>query len=368
LVTRPLHVVRLVPTLDFGGVESRVVLWARRIDRARYAPRVCTFWRFGEAARRVEAEGVPVDHLDVDPSVRNARATRALYRYLRGVRPDVLHASIGEANFHGVLAGRLAAVPRVLVEETGIPGFSPAGRIAFGLAFHAADAVIGVSEATCAYLRGLALGPADKVKLVRNCADASFFEPTSRTAGAAERLRILAVGRLHPVKNYDGLLRALRLVVARFPGAHLTIAGDGPARAELEALRAALGLEDHVTFLGFRGDVRPLHAASDLFVLPSHSEGLSVALIEAMASGLAPLVSDRGGSPEVVRGLGREVLLEPDDHEAWAEAILRVAALPPEARVELGARTRAIAAERFSPARYLDALDALYRGPPRSSR
>jgi glycosyltransferase involved in cell wall biosynthesis len=369
LVTRRLRIVRLVPTLDFGGVESRVVLWARCIDQARYETRVCTFWRRGEAARRIEALGVPVDCLEVDPAVRSARASLALHRYLRRIRPDVLHASIGEANWHALINGKLAGVRRVLVEETGIPSFSRLGRAAFGLGYHAADAVVAVSQATADYLRGLALAPAEKVRVVYNCADATFFEAPARALGAPDELSVLAVGRLHPVKNYDGLLRAFRLVVDAFPGARLAIAGEGPSRASLLALCAALGLEAHVTFLGFRPDVRALHSGADLFVLPSHSEGLSVALIEAMASGVAPLASRRGGNPEVVDSLGDEVLLEPADHEGWARAILRVAALTPEARRELGARARAVAERSFSPARYLGALDALYReGRPASPR
>src|SRR5690242_14126551 len=97
--SRPL-VVRLIPVLDFGGVETNFVQQARTIDRSKYDFRVCTFWKHGEAARRIEASGIQVDVLDVHPSIRNPRATRTLLRYLRRVRPDVVHASIGEANFH----------------------------------------------------------------------------------------------------------------------------------------------------------------------------------------------------------------------------------------------------------------------------
>lgn len=357
-----IRVIRLIPVLDFGGVESIFVQWGQLVDRERYDPRICTLSKAGAAAAELRGLGVAVDCLERDPSVREPRTTLALRAYLQRTQPDVLHCAISEATWHGTWAGRMARVPRIVVEETGIPARSPLGRVAFGACFRAADAVIGVSEATCEYLRRQERVPASRIHLVHNCAAPRFFEPLAREAPRSDRLRVLAVGRLDPVKNFEGLVRAFRTAVDAFPGAHLDIAGDGPARADLQALVRALALEDHVSLLGFRADVRELHARADLFVLPSHSEGMSVALIEAMASGLPVLASNRGGNPEVLAGLGDSVLLDPNDHDAWARAILRIGRLSPANRVEEGQRSRAIARERFSPSRHMEALDALYGG------
>lgn len=362
---RPLKVVRVIPVLDFGGVESIFVQWARLVDRERYEPRVCTFWKEGKAAEDVRAAGVPVDCLSEDPSVRNPRATLALLRYLRALRPDVVHCAISEANFHGAWAGRAARVPRLLLEETGIPNRTLAGRLAYAVAFQMADTLICVSEATERYVQQEELAPRGRTCVIHNSMDAKYLAPVERSARSRDELRVLAVGRLEPVKNFDGLLRAFRGVVDAFPGARLSIAGEGPARPELERLRHELGLEPYVDLLGFRTDVRALHLAADLFVLPSHFEGLSVALVEAMASSLPVLVSDRGGNPEVVRGLGDGLLLDPEDPAAWTEAIVRFARLPPEAGLEAGARARGTAVERFSPSRYMSKIDEVYQAAPR---
>jgi glycosyltransferase involved in cell wall biosynthesis len=86
-----------------------------------------------------------------------------------------------------------------------------------------------------------------------------------------------------------------------------------------------------------------------------------------MGSSLPVLVSDRGGNPEVVRGLGDHVRLDPGDAGAWADAILRFARLSPEARLRAGEEARAIVARRFSPARYMTAIDEVYREPAKRS-
>src|SRR4051812_22494897 len=94
------RVVRLLPTLDFGGVESRAILQSELHDRERLDLRVCTFHRAGAAADAIRALGIPVDVLGQDPRIRNARASLALAAYLLRTKPDIVHASIVEANFH----------------------------------------------------------------------------------------------------------------------------------------------------------------------------------------------------------------------------------------------------------------------------
>src|ERR1041384_651497 len=108
---RKLRVLRLLPELDFGGVESRVVLQCKLHDRARFALDVAAFHRSGAAAEAVRGAGVPVHELGVTPSPRRPYATLALLPLLRRLRPDIVHASIAEANLHGVVAARASGVP-----------------------------------------------------------------------------------------------------------------------------------------------------------------------------------------------------------------------------------------------------------------
>lgn len=362
--TRPMRGARLtllVPVLDFGGVETRIVIQAEQM-RGRVAElRVCTFWKPGATAERLRAIGVPVDVLGVSPSIRNPLATLQLARYLRKHQPNILHASIGEANWHGLIAGALAGVPVRITEEVGIPTRSALTRRVFPWLYKLAHRMIGVSQATCNFLTDRDGADPEKVRLLYNAADASFFEePPADDRPQGAPFRILTVGRLDPVKNQAMLIRAFARLREQVPEAELHIAGEGPSRTELEALIRTLDLSDHVRLLGFRDDVRELLARADLFVLPSHSEGHPVALVEAMACEVPVVASDVGGVAEVIHELGEEYLLSPTDEEGWTAAMARMAAMAPEEREALGRQARQLVIERFSPETYIANLEALY--------
>lgn len=358
-IGRRLRVVRLLPALDFGGVESRVVLQAEGHDRARFELRVATFHRAGQAAERIRAAGVPVDVLGTSPSVRNVRAPVALAAYLREHRPDVLHASIAEANQHAAVAGALTRIPARILEEVGVPVRSPRGRIVQGVAARLAHRVVGVTQATVDWLAANERIPERKLALIYNCGKPQFFGPMTRPLRKPGPLRIFTAGRLVWQKDHPTLVRAFARARAQGLDAELWIAGDGPLKGELEAVVLASGVGAHVRLLGFRDDVRALLDEADLFVLPSVSEGCSVALIEAMAAGIPCLASDIPGNAEVIGELGG--MPAAGDPDAWAAALLRFDALPALARGDLGMRGRDLAFRRFSPDVYLRNVERMYR-------
>jgi glycosyltransferase involved in cell wall biosynthesis len=363
-----LRVLRVLPELDFGGVESRLALQAELHDRGAIDLSVAAFHKHGAAAARIEALGVPVFMIGESPRVRNPRATLALARLLRRLRPHVAHASVVEANFHLLLASLASPRLRVMVEETGMPQHGLAARITFRALYRRADHVVGVSRAVCDYLERVDGAPRDRVKLIYNCASPSYFPDTRRPARgrAGERLRVLMVGRLVPVKNHEVVFEALARASARGLDAELTIAGDGPRRAELEALAARLGIADRVRFLGYRADVRDLVSETDLFVLSSISEGCSVSLVEAMATGVPVLGSTADGIAEVLGPLASTCALPTHDVEAWAAALEAAAAASSEARAALVQKLQARAYEHFAPTVYMRTLEDVYRGLARS--
>ena len=139
-----------------------------------------------------------------------------------------------------------------------------------------------------------------------------------------------AVARFDPRKGLDLLLEAVAIALPKRPEIRVLLVGDGPERGFLEAQAEALALGRVVRFVGERTDVRFDLAAMDLFAAPSRSEGLGVALIEALAAGV-PVVGARvGGIPEVVEDEACGLLVEPGSPERLAEAILRLAGSKPE--------------------------------------
>ncbi len=356
---RRVKIIRLMPVLDFGGVESRIVLQSQMIDRERFDYRVCAFWSPGEAAKNIRANGVEVDILGVDPAVRNPGAALALMRYLREQSPDILHASISEANFHGAIAGALTGVPVRIVEEVGIPSRGRLGEMVFGWMYGLAHQVVGVSKATCDVLKREGAAE-EKVRLIYNCANPSFFDGEMVRRDGDGPVDFLAVGRLVPVKNHGNLLRAFRGVVDELDDVRLRIAGEGPLRDEMEAQIQALELEDHVELLGFRDDVKDLLRQSDVFLLPSWSEGCSISLVEALSSGIVPLGSTADGIGEVMGELGDAHQIAPDDVDGWTKAMVRCAVMGSERRYQVGQAARKIAFERFSPMVYNANVTAMY--------
>ena len=125
------------------------------------------------------------------------------------------------------------------------------------------------------------------------------------------------------------------------------VAGDGPARQELQALASELRLNGHVRFLGFRRDVRTLPPSAGLFVLCSLSEGLAISILEAMAAGLPVVATDVGGNGEVVRHGETGLLVPPQDPVALAGTVDALLA-DPDRRRAYGAAGRRDVAARFS--------------------
>ena len=157
--------------------------------------------------------------------------------------------------------------------------------------------------------------------------DTDRFRPSADRIAAKARLGvdvgrplIGTVGRLEPRKGTATLIAALATLRAGGRDASLVVVGDGPLRSELVATAARLGLASHVQMLGDRADIEEILAAVDVFVLPSRTEGMSNALLEAMAMALPVVATAVGGTPEVIAE-GRSGLLVPsDDPSAMAAA------------------------------------------------
>ena len=158
---------------------------------------------------------------------------------------------------------------------------------------------------------------------------------------AGDRRGLVTVARLVPQKGIDVLIRAMARTVGEAGGWTLTLVGDGPERQDLERQVEQAGLQDRVQFLGFRPDPQTFLLQAGVFVLPSRFEGMPNALLEAMAAGLAVIVTDASPGPlEVVEHGTSGWVVPSDDPVALAEALDHLAA-DPLLRERLGAAARA---------------------------
>jgi glycosyltransferase involved in cell wall biosynthesis len=193
-------------------------------------------------------------------------------------------------------------------------------------------AVIAQSEDARSQLLGLGLGHLPTTIIPNPCFAPKEAPPRlTRTPDAP--FRVMAVGRLTPEKGFDRLIRGFQRLLARSPGAQLAILGEGPQRGALEQLVKELGLDRQVSLPGFQHDVGAWHARADVFVLASHYEGQSNALVEAVTA-CCPSVcaACEGGQKEFMRRCGLERWLVPTERfeASWADYALGATREPPE--------------------------------------
>jgi glycosyltransferase involved in cell wall biosynthesis len=325
----------LLDSRDLGGIESHVLQLAAGLERAGRAPRVLFWADYGDHPLRAALDQAGIAHETLSGGFRG------LIRALGRRRPAVLHSHGYKAGILGRLAARLTGRPVVSTFHAGEPG---TGRLRLYGALDRLTARLGRRIAVSAAIARTLPAP---VALIAN-----FVEVPDAAAPAGLSDRIGFVGRLSFEKGPD-LFCAL---AAKLPGGRLTLYGDGPMRAELEARHGAA--------VEFRGRVVPMAPHwSDigLLVMSSRHEGLPLAALEAMAHGVPVAAFAVGGLPDLIEP-GRNGFLAPaGDLDALAAAIAAWMALPAEARAGLGRRARSTVEERFSVARGIDAVLAEYR-------
>jgi glycosyltransferase involved in cell wall biosynthesis len=171
---------------------------------------------------------------------------------------------------------------------------------------------------------------------------------------------IILVGTLREVKGHRYMIQAMPALVSQHPNIQTLFVGDGELKEELQAQVATLNLGAHIRFLGNRQDVPELLAASDLFVLPSLWEGLSMALLEAMATGLPIVASAVSGTVQVIVPDETGLLVPPKDVPQLVQAIEQLVSNPVRARSMGVAAQRRVEAE-FSAQKQAQEHLALYR-------
>jgi glycosyltransferase involved in cell wall biosynthesis len=205
--------------------------------------------------------------------------------------------------------------------------------------------------------------PRGRLELVRNGIDIAHLDAQVRRCSPPQagrrRPRIITPANFFPIKGHEWLIRAVPAVQARFADVEFVLAGDGDSRTDMERLARDLGVAPSVTFAGSVENVIAEMLESDLFVLPSLSEGLSIALLEALALGMPVVATNTGGTPEVVADGQTGLLVAPRNPQALADAIVALLNDSERAR-QLGANGRELVRQQFSARAMIDRLEAAY--------
>jgi L-malate glycosyltransferase len=363
-------------SLEPGGTERLVVDMGLAFAEE-YDVRVWTLDAPGAWAPRLRQAGIPVVGLWRQPGIDLAAAGR-LARDLKAAGASIVHAHQCSPWFYAALSRLRWAKPRLLLEEHG--RFWPEPDRPIRRAVNRA-LIVPLTHRFVAVSRDIATRivryegvPVSRVEVIHN--GVAPAEPCD----AAERVRrratlglgpadvaIGTIGRFDPVKNLPMLVDALARAMARQPQLRAVLVGDGPQRAEIEARVLATGFAGRFVLTGHRDDARALVPCFDAFALASVSEGLSVAVLEAMAAGVPALVTAVGGNTELVED-GRTGWVVPSgDVDALERAVVAVA-VDPVRRGRFGDAARQRWETRFSFASMIGAYRGLYRGMLGDSR
>jgi glycosyltransferase involved in cell wall biosynthesis/peptidoglycan/xylan/chitin deacetylase (PgdA/CDA1 family) len=342
-------------SLDAGGLERLICNLSLSRELEGIESVVVCLDEPGVLAPGLEAGGVRVVVIKRRPGF-DVRLIRSLAAFFRREGINAVHTHSIDPMFYGGLAAWLAGV-RIRVHTQHsimLPNYSLANKFKFYVAAKLFTKVVAVAEETRRGMTGFGI-PVERVATILNGVDETRFPTAVDEKDPA--LRELArrdpeewifgtVARLAPEKGLHRMLQAFALVLQAHPNSRLIVVGDGPERAALQSEAERLGVSAKVQWLGYRDDVEKILPLFDLWLSSSLSEGIPLALLEAMAAGRAIAATRVGGVPEVVlEDCG--TLVPADDSQALANAVQALMA-DPERRARMGANARRRVSACFS--------------------
>lgn len=367
---RPIKILHVIDKLSMDGVNpsSCTILireWASCFDSTRFQVSVCTLPCERSPGETLESEGINVHYLDLGKY--SPRNILAIGRLIERERFDILHLhGYSSANF-GRIASRLKGIANI-VHEHAVLDILPHQYVADRMLSSLTDAAVAVSGSVKDFMvRGRSI-PESKIKIIHNGIWTDQFRKSDQHAITKKRaelhipddFRIVGVvSRLRKEKGVEYFIKAMPLILKKYPKSIFLIAGEGPLREKLEAQARELGINGNIRFLGFRTDVVDILSIMDVTVIPSLTEGFGVALLEAMSVGTPIVATEVGGMREIARDAETVLFVPPGNTEELAQKVLHLMETP-EYAAGL-ARKAQEASKAFSIEANARALMELYR-------
>jgi glycosyltransferase involved in cell wall biosynthesis len=344
---------------EYRGGQHQALLLLQGLIALGHAPELITI-QDSLLARRALSAGVRVH--GVNKHWRRLAASIVIRNLLSRRGVEVVHANEPHALTSIWLARAHRRVPIIASRRV----IFPLSRGAISLArYRVAARIVAVSQCVASAVEASGLPP-DHTTIIPDgvpvpaLVSATEREAARRSFGIESNAQIIGcVAALTPDKGQEILIRALPAIRAQFPRCRLLLVGNGPCRAELNALAHELGIDDAVHFEGFVEDVGRVYAAIDLFAFPAQAEALGTALLSAMAHGLPVAAIARGGIPEVVEDGKNGLLVKDPNPDAFASALIRLLSHSEEA-TRLGKAARETILARFSADRMVENTLRLY--------
>jgi len=274
-------------------------------------------------------------------------------RYIKKENIDIIHTHGYREDLYALLShtGRYICATNHLWKRTNLA--LKVYAYVDSLAMSQIDRIVAVSQPILTEMRNSLFINNNKLSIISNGISTTRFHPDNSSALRSElkikqdTLLITAVSSLTTEKGHRYLLDALAKLKCELPNFHMIIVGEGPERAAIERRIDELDLSPWITLLGKRSDISDIHAASDIYVLPSLDEGLPMSLLEAMASGVSAVATDVGDVAKCVQNNVTGILIKPFDATELFDAI-RTLSVDAALRDRLGKAATSLVQEKYS--------------------
>lgn len=363
-----IRIAYVIKSMVVGGSQTHLLQVLRLLDRTRFEPALYCLSGEGPLLDGVRESGVAVHTPGAGLSFRGPALIGRivlLRRALRLWRPEIVHNYLLRANLVGAVSARLSGVPVVLCSKRGCHERRGFELVSAKIGNALADLVPVNAEAVRDFVHHNEGCSREKMAVIPSGVDTDRFQPLppndfkGRLGLPADALVVGIVTRMRVRKGVEEFIRAIARVRETQPRLHAVIVGEISLEGEMQNLVDSLGLSAHLRLLGRRADIPEVLSAFDVFVLSSHDEGMSNAILEAMAMEKPVVATDVGGTGEVVRHGQSGLLVPPRDPETLARAIGAVLAEPERAR-EMGRLGRRIVVDGFSARSMVHQMEELY--------
>ncbi len=354
-----------------GGAEALRYTMLKYIDREKYDIRLCCLVRKGEIGEDIEKLGFNVDLLNTSDKVYNLAAIIKLYKYLHRNKIDILQTAFFNVNLLGRVAGILAGVPKIIIEEHSYyERYNPRlGFILKGVNKYLSRFTYKIIACADIVAKRISLEeniPMDKFCVIPNTVDPERMKPGKNNDVLKKQLGIkedeVVIGYIAsfaPRKGHEFLVEALEKATKEFSKVKVLLVGVGPLKGKIEGMVREKGLSEVFIFLGLRQDIPDIISHLDIYVQPSLAEAFSISITEAMSMGVACIVTDVGGNREIVGDDNCGVFIPSKNPEALKDAIIKLAR-DSVLRQKLGKAARERITKVFTPKKYINSLEELY--------
>ncbi len=361
-----IHIAFLVHTYGFGGLENMVTNLVNHLDPNRFESTIISFAPLQPLDNRVDLSRTQVISLNKKGG-NNPVLIYKIYQLLKRIRADIVQTHNWGTAVEGIIGAKIARIQGIVHAERGTIEDKERNVKLQRFLWGFADQVLSVSEGHRKKVTNIVGFPNERMKVIVNGVDTERFFPNPTIKAVIRQklglktnsLCIGTVGSLRFVKNQSLLIKACKAVLSQFDQVEVLIVGAGPLVSQLKLEVKTLGLSEKIRFVGVQPDIPEILNALDIFVLPSRSEGMPNAVLEAMACGVPVISTSVGGVPEVIESEKNGILIASEDEQHLVQ-VLKELVQNHKKRFSLGIEGRKRVESYFSLKKMVAEYEILY--------